>query len=151
MTIHKPTLTRTDREEILLFHIIMSLNESISLNALKICSTLSCPGGTAIYFYTLILPLTYAVYPYCVHCECALMSKFTLLVATSISKFDWKSQYLVLLITKSKTDKKRDSVFPVSVEAIEIPEWQSLVSGTSIALFLFTTLWYNLHWQSQAR
>ena len=50
-------------------------HENSSLGVLKAYNALKRLGRAAIFIYTLNLPLTYAVYPWFVHCECALMKK----------------------------------------------------------------------------
>ena len=51
-------------------------HESASLSDLKAYNTIWWPTGTAISLYTLISPLTYAVYLWSVHCQCTLMQKW---------------------------------------------------------------------------
>ena len=51
---------------------IFTHHESASLSALKTCNAVDWSGVAAISLFTLASPLTYGVYHWPVHCECAL-------------------------------------------------------------------------------
>ena len=129
-------------------HYLWMYRKSSLLSALlKVYNVVSWPEGAAISIYTLILPLTYAVYPLSVHCECALMHKEWRI----FNCLYFRNSFLTQVYCPFRGQKSFCLLVLSPLNYAHVNRWISLIISftkfkTKLETIHFTFCWESMHW-----